>query len=552
MTTFILSFFLTSLIMSILIFLIWIIHNLAANIFTAKLRYITWIVILIGFLIPLRISIGNGVITLPPLNQPVALVQQELSNDAALTLDNQANVTNEDISAAPLFETNEIAPETNEPASYSLPNTSNTPANNLQTPYVTTAETSISTTIINFLTTLTLLRVILAIWAIGVVGILSFHIIQYSKFHRQVKRWGEQEEDTSTWEAFHKVLAEMGIAHKKINLMTCPFITSSMLTGLFKPVILLPERNFDQDELALIFKHELVHYKRRDLFIKFLSLIAIAIHWYNPFIYILSRQMQAEGEASCDEYVLKNADLKNRHFYAEVIIGMIGKKNKMTFLATNFYGGKLDIKKRLTSVIDTRKKFPIYSYGLLAIVLCITIFSGSVFATSIYEHSATSSERSDLTQEQAEAIAISYVGGGTIIMNENSYEHGVSIHLFLIRVLYRDTYYQVEINRQSGVVTGLFTILESNEVLQSSQETITMEAAVTAAQAYLSLANRSDATLISAYLTTENDLEIWNIKFSLDGTNYDFDIDALTGDIILAPEFSNEELIIPPESEIDD
>ena len=69
METFILSFLLTSLIMSILILLIWIIHQLAANIFTAKLRYLTWIVILIGFLIPIRISIGHGIINLSFLNQ---------------------------------------------------------------------------------------------------------------------------------------------------------------------------------------------------------------------------------------------------------------------------------------------------------------------------------------------------------------------------------------------------------------------------------------------------------------------------------------------------
>ena len=528
MTAFILSFFLTSLIMSALILFIWIIHSLAANVFTAKLRYVTWVVILIGFLIPLRFSIGYGVINLPSLNQTVAPAYQGTPTDEMGTLDNQENIINEQL---PALEPNEAPLNTNEQAvvNHAIPDDSNEIVN-VQNQNVTTAETNMATSIVNFFTTFTLLHVILIIWAIGGVGILTYHIIQYVKFHRQVKRWGEQEEDEEAWEAFHDVADDMGLAHKKINLMTCPFITSSMLTGLFKPVILLPERNFDRDELTLIFKHELVHYKRHDLLVKFLSLIAIAIHWYNPFIYLLSQQMQAEGEASCDEHVLKDVDLKNRHFYAEVIIGMIGKKNKMTFLATNFYGGKLGIKKRLTSVMDTKTKFPALSYGLLAFVLCIITFSGSVFATSI---DTPIFEVRDLTQEQAEAIATGYVGGGVIVMNENSYEHGVSNHLFLIRVLYRDIYYQVEINRQTGEVTGLFTILEPHETSQLNEEAIiTMEAAVVIARAHLDSVDVSNATLVSAYLTTENDLEIWNIEFNQDDTNYEFYINAQTGEII--------------------
>ena len=462
MTTFILSFFLTSLIMSALILFIWIIHSLAANVFTAKLRYITWVVILIGFLIPLRFSIGYGVINLPPVYQTVAPAYQGSPADEMATLDNQENIINEQ----PLdLETNEAPPDTNEQAvvNNEVPDDGNGIVN-VQNPNVTTAETNMAATIANFFTAFTLLHVILIIWAIGVVGILTYHIIQYIKFHRQVKRWGEQEEDEETWEAFHNVVDDMGLAHKKINLMTCPFITSSMLTGLFKPVILLPERNFDQDELTLIFKHELVHYKRHDLLVKFLSLIAIAIHWYNPFIYLLSGQMQAEGEASCDEHVLKDVDLKNRHFYAEVIIGMIGKKNKMTFLATNFYGGKLGIKKRLTSVMDTKRKLPIISYGLLILVLCVIFFSGSVFATTNYESSyiQQTSEPSiyepiqptaNITAAEAVELAIELIGGGDLISLELSIYEGNEV--YVIEIDFEDFLYSVLVDIQTENIISL-------------------------------------------------------------------------------------------------
>ena len=58
-----------------------------------------------------------------------------------------------------------------------------------------------------------------------------------------------------------------------------------MMTGFVKPRILLPDADFTTDELRLILKHELVHYKRRDLWYKGLVLAANAIHWFNPAVY---------------------------------------------------------------------------------------------------------------------------------------------------------------------------------------------------------------------------------------------------------------------------
>lgn len=69
-----------------------------------------------------------------------------------------------------------------------------------------------------------------------------------------------------------------------IDLYVCGFVSSSMLTGFLRPVILLPEKHFETDELEFIFRHELIHYKRRDLVIKFLSVIAVSLHWFNPFV----------------------------------------------------------------------------------------------------------------------------------------------------------------------------------------------------------------------------------------------------------------------------
>ena len=243
----------------------------------------------------------------------------------------------------------------------------------------------------------------LMIWGGVAISIITYHIIQYNRFRRSVKRWGEVEDSDKIRNILQLTQDKMGLQNKKIRLITCNFITSSMLTGFFRPVILLPERTFESEELKLIFKHELVHYKRRDLFFKFLSLISISIHWFNPLVYLMNIAMQAEGEASCDEEVLHNSGFEKRHFYAEMMIGMIGTGKSKTFLSTNFYNGEKGTKKRLKFIMDITNKFPKFSYAPLVIILALTILSGSIFAYS--EGSAEQEKELEIVQyEEVEDI----------------------------------------------------------------------------------------------------------------------------------------------------
>jgi beta-lactamase regulating signal transducer with metallopeptidase domain len=114
-----------------------------------------------------------------------------------------------------------------------------------------------------------------------------------------------------------------------------------MLIGLVKPRILLPDRDFVEDELRFIIKHELVHYARKDLVYKCPVMIATAIHWFNPIVYLIARAIGIDCEASCDTAVVKNACADARQHYCETIIGVVKIRSKSIIaLSTAFYGGK--------------------------------------------------------------------------------------------------------------------------------------------------------------------------------------------------------------------
>jgi len=153
-------------------------------------------------------------------------------------------------------------------------------------------------------------------------------------------------------------------------------------------MILLPEKDLDADELDLVFRHELIHYKRGDLFVKLLSIIAISLNWFNPAVYFMNRAMQADCEASCDEAVIVDVGKENRQFYAETIMEMIGHRgNSSTAFSTNFYGSKSGIKNRMESIMNAPWDTKRIAFSVPLILIAAVLLSGSIFAFSSYGQS---------------------------------------------------------------------------------------------------------------------------------------------------------------------
>jgi len=410
------SFLLTLLVMSVIALAILIFNLLFPKAFPAKLRYAVWLVVLVGLLIPFRPVIGNGLITVPI--PAAAGAQVGVTQSAGLGTSPET---------APAQDITEVETAENTPAGWSI-----SPA-----------------------------TVCVLVWGIVAVLIFAWHIWRYIRFIRTIRRWGVEVKDKNTLSILRSVQVESGVDYKKIGLKVCGFVSSSMLTGFWRPVILLPEKYFEADELKLIFRHELIHYKRRDLLVKLLSVIAVSIYWFNPIVYWLCAAMQTDGEASCDEAVLLDADKENRQFYAEVIIGMIGGRNTAgTLLSTCFYGGKSSIKRRLDSIMDTTRKIKKPAIAALLVVMALTVFSGSVFALSIQEPpdavtppiipEVTTTDSGTITAARAKEIALATVGGGTVTDCILEGEREV----YKATVLYGDKKYGMDIDAASGAVTN--------------------------------------------------------------------------------------------------
>lgn len=217
------------------------------------------------------------------------------------------------------------------------------------------------------------------LWLTGTVIFITYQSLRQLRFLKMVKRWSQRVTDQQTLNILQSLQAELEVS-QQVKLQVCPSITSPMMLGFVNPVILLPATNFSVDELFFVLKHELVHFKRKDLWYKSLVLIAVAIHWFNPIVYLMAKAIAVQCEISCDAEVVKNTDRYGRQLYSETIIGVIEKPGMQTVFSTDFYGGKKGMRNRITAIMDTtRKKTGVF---VLCAVLIGTIGTGTIFSAS--------------------------------------------------------------------------------------------------------------------------------------------------------------------------
>lgn len=223
-------------------------------------------------------------------------------------------------------------------------------------------------------------RMIAAVWALGMAAFFVYHLVKHCRFLKMTKRWSGRITEEEILRLFQSIRAELGIS-KEVGLYWCASVGTPLLVGFARPRILLPKIAFAQDDLHFILTHELIHYKRKDLWYKSLVLLAAAIHWFNPLVFLIARAVDAQCEMSCDSEVVNRADADTRQRYSEAIISVVKYQSSMkTALSTNFYGGKNGMKKRIFSIMDTQNKKA--GAAVLCGVLVLTLGTGAAFAAN--------------------------------------------------------------------------------------------------------------------------------------------------------------------------
>ena len=205
----------------------------------------------------------------------------------------------------------------------------------------------------------------LTVWAAGAVVCFGYTVASYLRFTRKLGQ-NLQEADPSARGVYED------IPGRKPKLYGCRYLKTPLMCGLMHPRIILPVRDYDEELLTNILRHELTHYRRGDTLYKWVSVAVLSLHWFNPIAWLARREINRACELSCDEMLLRSMTRAEKQSYGNTLLNMVASSALPAgVVATSFSTEKKNLKERLEQIMHYRKSRTRILAAVLTLVLLL-------------------------------------------------------------------------------------------------------------------------------------------------------------------------------------
>ncbi|WP_250675936.1 M56 family metallopeptidase [Paraclostridium ghonii] len=245
-------------------------------------------------------------------------------------------------------------------------------------------------------------QIFFVIWLCGAIYVIAKNTYMQIVFYKKIRNITYKATDSNTTNLFKEEKEALSIK-KDIELLKVDGISSPALINVFNSKVVLPNKEYDETQLKWIFRHELIHYKRKDNILKFLLMIACAIHWFNPLLKYFKLYFYEQCELSCDEKVLEKSSINDKKEYALVLLNTLKYRNKLksNMLYSHFNTSHNNlIKRRVEGMMNLKKR----KKGIFITICVCTISALSVLSFNIKsnQNSVYANEESSKKVQQAE------------------------------------------------------------------------------------------------------------------------------------------------------
>ncbi|NMS89232.1 M56 family metallopeptidase [Clostridioides difficile] len=254
------------------------------------------------------------------------------------------------------------------------------------------------------------LDVFMYIWILGIILISFYYLKDNLKFYSYVENLQEEVLDADIINVLDEQVKKLNM-NRRFKVYRVKGIYSPAIIGLRDYKIIIPEKEYSSKELNFIFRHELVHYKRKDNLFKVMVSFVCTIYWFNPIFYLLKKQFNELCELSCDEIVIDEYTSSEIEEYAYLILDTIKYKKTLKYstCVSQFRNEKnIILKKRLNNIFSKDKKKIKLGFKFLLTFIIV----GSMFSIN-----ANSEQNGDILGNTA----------GKISYNKNGEAYGISI-----------------------------------------------------------------------------------------------------------------------------
>ena len=216
------------------------------------------------------------------------------------------------------------------------------------------------------------LEILFLIWIVGFVVVFAYKFIAHFIFRHGVMSASVPVSDPAVLELFEEELMALEY-YRPVRLVISSAVTAPLSMGRTKRsrVTVLPNREFTQQELRFVFRHEIHHLQRGDVSNKVFFAFCQALCWFNPLIWIATRKASDDLELSCDEIVLEEMDEHMRRQYAALLLDTAGRSGGFT---TCLSAAAETMRYRLKNVVTVRKRWPGTVLLSVAMFLCVMAY----------------------------------------------------------------------------------------------------------------------------------------------------------------------------------
>lgn len=241
------------------------------------------------------------------------------------------------------------------------------------------------------------------IWLAVAFAMLIQKITVYRSYIRYVTAGAKPIDDTALLDGLAAAMQKMEIG-RQVELCANPLVASPMLIGYFHPCIVLPRDAVSEKEFQYMAMHELTHYKRRDIVYKWLVQLAVCLHWFNPFVYVMRREIDRACEFACDEAVVRKMGYDHAKDYGKTLLDAMASRGicREPLAAVTMSANKELLKERLGAIMNCKKKTKVtgmITAGLTAAIVAGAVWIG-VYPTAAAEPGVKSDK--DAIQEKPE------------------------------------------------------------------------------------------------------------------------------------------------------
>lgn len=166
--------------------------------------------------------------------------------------------------------------------------------------------------------------------------------------------------------------------YRKITVYSLDEKFAPFCYGIFHPRIILPAE-YSTEESELILRHELQHIKSFDFLFRLIALLIVAMHFFNPFAYLLSYEVGKMCELACDEKVLKRCTKQQQSKYGTLLLNTAAPSILQTY--TNSFSGNNEktMKERLAMIKHPKKTKLVVFLSCAALTVCLSTLPAAAY-----------------------------------------------------------------------------------------------------------------------------------------------------------------------------